>query len=249
MNVPFEPTVARLTIRQMMARRRVVGIVVIALLPVVLAIILHARNPADATPRSVVSTIFLSLIVKTLLPLTALILGTGVFGSEIDDGTAVYLLAKPLARWRIVLTKLLVASVATALVTAPATAIAGLIAIGAQDTDRLIAGFTAAVAAGSVLYCAVFVAISLRTRRALIAGLLYVILWEGLLSGLFAGTRLLSIQQYTLGIAGSIATADPGVFAAQLAPRTAIALGALVTVAATVLAIRNLRVFEIGEEV
>lgn len=248
MNSPFEPTVARLTVRQLLARRRLVGVIAIALLPVILSAIVKVKAPADQVAPSFVSTIFLTLIVKTLLPLTALVLGTGVFGAEIDDGTAVYLLAKPIARWRIVLTKLLVASVATALVTVPSTAISGLIALGG-DASGLILPFAVAVAAGSLLYCAVFVAISLRTRRALIVGLLYVILWEGLLSGLFAGTRLLSIQQYTLGIAGAIANADPAVFAAPLEPRTAIILGALVTVAATTIAIRNLRVFEIGEEV
>ena len=36
------------------------------------------------------------------MPLVALIFGTAAIGSEIEDGTAVYLIVKPIPRWRIV---------------------------------------------------------------------------------------------------------------------------------------------------
>ena len=48
--------------------------------------------------------------------------------------------------------------------------------------------------------------LSVVTSRALIAGLIYVFIWEGLVNGLFAGTRLLSVRHYTLGVADSIVT-------------------------------------------
>ena len=44
-----------------------------------------------------------------MVPLIALIAGTGALGPEIDDGSIVYLLAKPLPRREIVFTKLAVA--------------------------------------------------------------------------------------------------------------------------------------------
>ena len=37
------------------------------------------------------------LVVTTLLPLAALVYGTAALGAEIEDGTAVYLLSKPVA--------------------------------------------------------------------------------------------------------------------------------------------------------
>ena len=43
------------------------------------------------------------------MPLLSLIAGTGSIGPEIDDGSIVYLLAKPLNRYSIVVTKLAVA--------------------------------------------------------------------------------------------------------------------------------------------
>ncbi len=65
------------------------------------------------------------LVIRTLLPLVALVFGTAALGSELDDGTAVYLLAKPIARWRIVAAKVIVAAGLAAAVTAPAAFIAG----------------------------------------------------------------------------------------------------------------------------
>ena len=42
------------------------------------------------------------------------------------------------------------------------------------------------------------------TGRALILGLCYVLLWEGVLSGLLEGTRFLSIRQASLGLAARV---------------------------------------------
>ena len=38
-----------------------------------------------------------TLVVRTVMPLVALIVGTAAIGSEIEDGTAVYLMIKPIA--------------------------------------------------------------------------------------------------------------------------------------------------------
>ena len=38
-----------------------------------------------------------TLVVRTVMPLVALIVGTAAIGSEIEDGTAVYLMVKPIA--------------------------------------------------------------------------------------------------------------------------------------------------------
>ena len=44
-----------------------------------------------------------------VLPLTALIIGTSVLGAEIDDGSVVHLLATPVPRSTVILTKFAVA--------------------------------------------------------------------------------------------------------------------------------------------
>jgi ABC-2 type transport system permease protein len=82
----------------------------------------------------------------------------------------------------------------------------------------------------------VFIALSILTSRALIVGLIYVVLWEGLLAGLFEGTRVLSIREYTMSFAAAL---DPSGTVGQDAPlglATAVIASIVVLVGAFVLA-------------
>lgn len=244
-----ELTLARLAVRQFLGSRRALWALVLAVIPVLLAMLMNAEAGTD--PRETLDDLtglYQALIVAVLLPITALVVGTSVFGAEVDDGTITYVLGKPVPRWRIVLTRIVVAGLLTAAVLVPSTALACMIGVRGTSAPGLVGGFTAAVAVGSFLYCALFVALSLSTRRALIAGLAYVVVWEGLLSKTFGGSRALSVREYTLSIADSLVAAE-GVNLSQLGVQTALAMAAVVTVLATLHAIRRLRTFEIGEAV
>ena len=74
------------------------------------------------------------------MPLVALIVGTAAIGSEIEDGTAVYLMIKPIARWKIALSKILVAAGLTALLVVPAIVLTGLL-LGAATCRPTIVGY------------------------------------------------------------------------------------------------------------
>ena len=52
---------------------------------------------------------------------------------------------------------------------------------------------------GSLCYVALFLALSLFTRRALVIGIGYSLVWEGALSSLLPGIANLSVRQYALG--------------------------------------------------
>ena len=56
-----------------------------------------------------------------------------------------------------------------------------------------------------MVYSAIFVMASALTSRAIAIGLLYVLIWEGLLSNVIGGVRILSAGHYALGIANGIA--------------------------------------------
>jgi len=159
-----------------------------------------------------VQTILDTLIVRTVMPLLALVLGTSVLGSELEDGTAVYLMVKPIPRWRILLAKMVVAAGLTVLLVFPATVATALLTggRGALSVAESM-GYALAVSAGGAVYACAFVTLSAFTGRALILGLCYVLIWEGTLSGLLEGTRFLSIRQATLGLTAQVtgATATP----------------------------------------
>ena len=241
--------IARVTARQLLGRRRTAMLLLGAALPVVVALVFRLAGGADDDATDgFVDAVLIGLVVTLLMPLTALILGTTAFGAEIDDGTIVYLLAKPIPRRTVVLVKWLVAAVAAAAIASLATLVSGVIGLaGAPDGVRVAAGYAVAVAAGCVVYVAAFVALSLFTSRALIIGLVYVLVWEGALAGSFPGIRFLSVRQYTLAIADSLGGPGAGTVADVLTPGVAVLLCLMVLVVALWAAVRRLEGFQIPQ--
>ena len=236
-------TLLALAARQLLGRRRWMLIALAALLPIGIALLTRLAGDASDSAEATIGTLD-AFVIALLLPLGALVFGTAALGAEIEDGTAVYLLAKPIARWRILAAKIAVAAAATLALTVPATLATALIGLGG-DRDAIAAGFTAGAAVGAVVYSALFVSLSAITSRALIAGLIYVFVWEAFVTSLFSGTRWISVRQYVLGVADAISTAPS--FEANLGGLPAVIASAVVVAAGFAIGVRSLRRFEIGE--
>lgn len=237
----FNGTVASITLRATLGRKRALLFGVPAVILILVTLILKASHPAASTWRSMILGDFGFTVV---VPLTALIIGCTVLGAEIDDGSIVHLLATPVRRSAVILTKFVVATALTMVLAGGSELVAGLIATG--GATRLALGVFVGALAGSVMYNAVFIMISVVTTRAIAWGLLYALIWEGVLGNLVAGARLLSVGQYSLGIANSIAH-EPGLTAALGLP-TAVGMGVAVTAITLVIAARRLASFTIKGE-
>ena len=236
-----------LTARQLLGRRRGLLILLVATLPVLVALLYRlGSDRLDPLPIEFAAEMLDLLMFATVLPLTALIFGTGALGAEIEDGTAVYLLTKPVERWRIVVVKIAVSAGATIAVTLPVTVIASLIVL-AGDERALTPAFGVAVVVGAIVYCSVFVALSIRTSRALLIGLGYVFVWEAIVPSIFDGTRWVSVRQYMHGIADLISTAPRFALEAELGGAASLIAAIVLTGLATFAAIRLLERFEIGQ--
>jgi len=227
-------TVAAITTRALLGRRRFAVLLPLPLLLVGLAALAHGLEP---NPVDWGEPIVVGLGFGAVLPLIALVVGTGVLGSEIDDGTIVHILATPLRRRDIVLTKLAVAVGVTTVVSAAPMFLTGVII----ESARFGLGLAVACAAGSIAYGAVFIALSLLTRRPVLLGLLYVLIWEGLLGNLLSGSRLLSIQQYMVTIAAETTSSD--LLNGRVSMPVAVVMSAVFLVGGTVLAVDRLRSF------
>lgn len=245
----IDATIVRLTMRQLLGQKRTLLMLGFALLPVLIALLFRINgNHVTNDPQEWTAKVALaSLVVGLTLPFTALVFGTAALGTEFEDGTAVYLLSKPIPRTTIVISKLMVAWAATCVVVLIATVPAGFIALSGEPSDGIVFAFAVAVVAGAVIYCSAFLWLSIATSRALIAGLLYVFIWEGVVVNLFRGVRLFSVRQYTLGIAGELENAPKRVFDPRLEGPQAIILAVVVTTLAILLAFRALKRWEIGE--
>jgi ABC-2 type transport system permease protein len=227
------------TLRGLLGRRRTLLMLLLAALPVLIGLLVRL---SDARPE--IDRILDAMLVQTVLPLVALVLGTAALGSELEDGTALYLMVKPVPRWRIVGAKMLVAAGLTVALMVPSTILSGVLAGGAGSTSlTTTVAFAVAMAVGGTAYACVFVALSAYTSRALVVGLGYTMIWEGVLAGLFDGTRFLSIRQATLGIAGGL-SGQP-VESAALDPGLSVAIVAVAVVAAFVLGSVRLARFEV----
>jgi ABC-2 type transport system permease protein len=241
------PTIAGVTFRQLVGRRRALLLLLLCAVPVLVALMMRGADVRDVDAAA--GGVLDRLIVGLILPIVAVLFGTAAFGAEIEDGTIVYLLAKPVPRWAIVAAKILAAVGATAALTVGSVALSSLIAITrlGDEATRIAEVYLLATAVGSICYVAVFVALSLFTRRALMIGFAYVLIWEGTLSSLLPGIANLSIRQYALGV-GQLVTKVPSSWGAELEPETAVPLAVIVVVAATVLATRRLMRLEISGE-
>ena len=227
------------TLRALLGRRRIVLMVVLAALPVLVGLLIRLGGGRSDAPE-----ILDSLVIRTVLPLIALVIGTSTIGSEIEDGTAVFLLAKPIARWRVALAKLTVAAGLTAALTVPPILLTGLLVGGFGGASVATAfGFALAAIAGGTAYAVAFVALGVVTTRALVVGLGYTLLWEGVLAGLLDGTRFLSIRQATLGVAAGLTREDAGVDV--LEPVVATAILVVVIVGGFLLTARALARFQV----
>lgn len=232
-------TVAYITARGLLGRRRVFLLLPLPLLLVGLAVICRAY---DVDPNQWGQAVVVGLGLAVVLPVTSLIVGTGVLGSEVDDGTIIHILTKPLPRRDIILAKLLVAAGASAVASAVPLYIAGILA----DGNRFGLALAIAAVVGAVAYSALFLLLSLLTRRPVLLGLVYILVWEGLLGRFVSGTRVLSIEQYVITIADKITPTDllPG----KVNLTVAIIMSAIFAIGGTLYAINRLGSFSMAGE-
>lgn len=235
------PTLASITLRGLLNRRRTLLLVLVAALPVVVAGIYRLSQPADAEALEFGGRLMADFGLGVLLPLVAVIIGTATIGSELEDGTIVYLLAKPIPRLLIVAVKLVVAWLVVVALVAPAVVLAGLVATGGDAGLAMAYGVASVL--GALEYTAIFLALSLLTSRALVIGLAYVVIWEGVVAGLFAGTRIVSVRQHAVAVADALG--GDGAVTAELAIGAGVVVAAIVTVLAFALAVRRLEAVEL----
>jgi len=235
--------VMQLTLRGLLGRRRAVLFVILPALLLLLAALVRW-----ATGGLLSGTVGLTneFALGALLPLMCLLIGTSVIGSEIDDGSIVYLLAKPVPRRTILFSKLVIAWAAT--VAFAVIPIIVAVEIAGDEGGELGLAYGVTALLGGLAYTAVFIALSVVTRNAVIVGLLYALVWETVLGGYVPGVRNVSVRQWALAVGEELlgnraravgVSSDVGVTAALV-------LLAVATAAAIVIAVRRLQTLRLN---
>ena len=231
-----------LTVRQLAGSRRVWLVLALVALPVLAAVLYHVGD-RTTTSAEFADDITATLLASGILPLVMLLLATSSFGSELVDRTLGYLTLKPIARWRIVVPKLVAALVVGGI----PVAAAGFVAVAVIE-DGALGGAAATglgLLVGAAAYAAIFTWAGLATRHALLVGLVYVFVWEATLAAYLDGVRFLSVRRYALSLVHGLddgrlrSLDDPFSFLAALAA------AAIVVAGFTLLAVRKLRRMDI----
>ena len=233
--------ILRLSVRQLTGKWRMLLILFLAALPVGLSVIVHFAAKGDATFNEDYTNVLLDgMLVAGILPIVTMALATSAFGNELEDKTLGYLALMPLARWRIVLPKV----VASLIICGPLLVISGAAAtlLGFDGEVRPAVAVTAALAAGVTAYGTIFTWAGLVTTRALPFALIYVLLWEGVISSFIQGVDYLSVRGYTLAIMSGIDEPSfPALEERVIELPVAIGGAAVVTVVFFLLGVRRLR--------
>ncbi len=227
--------VIRITLRATIGRKRALLFGLPAVLLVGVSALLKAVAHSPVWPPEILGTFGFTVVI----PLTALIIGTSVLGAEIDDSSVLHLLATPIPRRTVLISKYLVAVGLTVVFAVIPEYLAATIATG--PASKLTIGLVVGALVAAAVYNAAFVMLSVLTRRAVVIGLLYLLVWEGLLSNLVPAVRLLSAGSYSLSVATSIA--HNKALNGHLALSTAIALAVITTGLMLVFGIRRLSAF------
>ena len=239
----MNPTIMRLSWRTVLGRRRGVLLLLLPLVLIALAVAVRLLAGEGTGPARVVIG---DLGLGVVLPLVALIATSSVISPEIDDGSIVYLLAKPISRHTVVISKVVVAfGCAVAFAVVPVL-IAGLV-LTSSHPQLAFAYALGALAAGAA-YTTLFAWLATLSRRSVVLGLVYVLLWEGVVGDLVAGVRWVSITRWARAIveatSGGTYTASP-----HLGVVYALAATLALTVGLTFLAGRRLQSFNLtGDE-
>ena len=226
-----------LTVRQLAGSRRIWLVLALVSLPILAGLLFQVAD-ATTTPDEFADDVTRVMLASAILPLVMLLLATAAFGNEVGDRTLVYLVTKPIARWRIVAPKLLASMAVGGLPVAVGGALAVAVIERGDGGGALATG--AGLLAGAAAYAAIFTWAGLTTRHALLIGLVYVFIWEAALAAYLDGIRFLSVRRYTLALIHALDASRLASVDISLGVLTAVVGTTVVLVSFTALAVRKL---------
>lgn len=220
----LDPTVMQLTARSLLGRRRALLLLVLPVLLLGLCLLGRVlagfdEGLAEALDSGFATNLLGAFGIGVVMPLLGLIAGTGAIGPEIDEGSIVYVLAKPINRHRIVVSKLVVAVGVLVTFGVLPVLVAGVVLTG--DLGGITAAYAAGALVAGVAYASLFLLLAVLTRNAVVIGLVYALVWESLLGGLAPGAQTLSVQQWALSVVERLLGED----AVLLGVESAVSLG------------------------
>jgi ABC-2 type transport system permease protein len=230
----------RVVLTQLVTRGRVAALVLVGAVVAIVAAAVGASDEID-DPLEAAVRVIADLGFTALVPIVALVFATASLGDMRDDGTLVYLWLRPMDRWPVVVG----AWAASVTVSLPLTVVPlGIASVLVDTGGELVTATVLACAVGVIAYAALFVLLGLLVRNAIVWGLAYVLIWEGIVAGYGNIPARLSVRGYTRSIITARTGVDLELGDLSLAP--GVIVPALAAVAALAAAARRLRRMDIA---
>lgn len=177
------------------SRARVLGFVGVGVVQLLVSLLV--RNETGGADLDTAMTMIDGFGLTLIVPLSALVFGTAVLGDPIEDGTYVYLWLRPIRRWRITFAAFGVTlGLVVSLAVVPTIASA---AITSSDGD-VVAGAAVGALAAALAYSAIFVLIGQLTRRSLVWGIAYLLIFEQFIARGGRGVGFVSVHSHAISI-------------------------------------------------
>ncbi len=132
-----------------------------------------------------------------VLTILSVIFSAGIVAQEVEQKTIVYLLTRPLPRWRILLMKFLAVILVTSVVCSLTALSAALVTFGPTKLGASPFGRDLLIMpVGVIVYCAIFLLMGTLLNRPLILGLIFAFGWDKLINVLPGYGQYCSIMTY-----------------------------------------------------
>lgn len=187
----------RFAVRDQLRSKKVVAALVLVLLPGLFAVLQRFADPQEFHPEVVYNVLSASVVFGFVLVMMSVVFGTGVVSQEIEQKTIVYLLTRPVPRWRILLVKFAAATAAITVTAWSASLVLALATYGPREALRSsILRDLQILLAGALAYGALFVLLAALLNRPLMYGLFFAFGWESWVPYLPGNFKKLSVMTY-----------------------------------------------------
>ena len=206
-----------------LTKARLAGLAGLGLLAVVVGFAIGAASPT--LPTEAGADLVNAYGLTIMAPVVTLVVASATFGDCIEDNTLVYLWLRPIAR-SVLATSAGVASFLTAApaVIVPLAAAAALTGGGGD----LVLGTVLAGALAVVGYVGLFVLLGLVSKRPLVWGVLYILIWEGFIARAGTASSQFSVQYYARSALAELSGVGLTLGDAPFAAAILVPLGAMV---------------------
>lgn len=123
-------TLFKMALRDLVRAKRLIIAAILVAIPALITILWRMASPEEFDSYDTYNTLSAVLVYGFLLILLSVIFGTGVISQEIEQKTIVYMLTRPVPRWRIALVKFAAAFVGIVLTVWLATILLAFAAFG-----------------------------------------------------------------------------------------------------------------------